>query len=467
MPLFINKENRAPGGIIEILNVALPLVISTASMQVMMFSNRIILSWHSVEALSAHAPAMILTFNSVCFFMGVATYTNVLVAQFYGSKRFDEMTLSLWQGFFFSLLAAILIIAIIPFGNYLIGLSSHPEHIKVMESEYYSIASLGGGLVVANNALTAFFTGRSKTLVTMLVTTIGNLFSLAVSYYLVLGAPSLGVPSMGIRGAAIGIICGNALIALLYLVLILSRENRATFKTWTLCKFEPDLFKKLMRYGLPYGGGFFIDIAAFTLFIFLIGNAGQAALAASNIALSLEGISFMPVLGIGIATSTLVGQYIGKKQKDVAVKVVYRSLLLSLAYASTIGALYFFMPDPFIRLFTSNEVGDVKAILVESYPLLKALTFFVIFDVINVIFSNAIKGAGDTRYQMRAMMLISWFIYVPGAVLILHVYRLPAFYAWAWASFYVLLLGVVFFIRFWSGKWRKIDMIGATPRLTL
>lgn len=460
----MTTSSKSFGSLSEILRIALPLVISTGSLHIMTFFNRVILSWYSTDALSAHTPGMILTFNIVCFFMGVATYTNVLVAQFYGNRQIDNMTRSLWQGFFFALLSAIVIIALIPVGIYIIGLSAHTESIKQLEIDYFTIACAGGGIVVVNHAFSAFFTGRSLTLVTMVVTVLGNIFAIISGYILVFGNQFLHIPDLGIKGAAWGVVLGNAFIAITYSFLILSKKNRVNFKTWELMRFNKEIFGKLMRFGLPDGVGMFIDIAAFALFIFLLGNAGKEALAASNITLSLEGISFMPILGVSIATSTLVGQYIGKGMKDVAIKVVYKCVAISFCYAFTMGILFFFVPNIFVGLFTMKSSEDFSGILTEAYPLLKVLLFFITFDVFNVTFGAAIKGAGDTKFKMKVQLLASWLFFVPGSVFLLSYLKLSVFYGWIWASLFVLILGVAFFLRFRSDVWQKIDMLSPERR---
>ena len=240
---------------------------------------------------------------------------------------------------------------------------------------------------------------------------------------------------------------------------MLTGNNRRILASAPLMKLDFTMLKRLLRFGLPNGISFFLDIASFSAFIFLIGNAGKATMAASNIVLSIEGLSFMPVLGIGIATSTLVGQYIGRQRKEVAIKAAYSCLKLTLAYAISIGVLFVFVPEIFVGLFTRVNPEEFTEIAGHIYPMMKILAFFIFFDAISITFASTIKGAGDTKFQMIMSILCAWLLFVPGIYVILQIYSLPVKFAWLWATFYLAVLALIFFLRFKSNRWQKIDVI--------
>ena len=75
-----------------------------------------------------------------------------------------------------------------------------------------------------------------------------------------------------------------------------------------MLRFNQVLFLRMLRFGLPSGFHFFTKVAAFTVFVLLIGRLGDLAHFAGNIALSINLIAFMPMIGMGIAASILVGQ---------------------------------------------------------------------------------------------------------------------------------------------------------------
>ncbi|HOX24070.1 MAG TPA: MATE family efflux transporter, partial [Elusimicrobiales bacterium] len=90
------------GSVQELLQLAYPLILSTASATIMQFVNRVFLSRYSADAIAACVPAGILSFCMACFFIGTAIYTNAFVAQYHGRKLPSRVTLSLWQGVWMS-----------------------------------------------------------------------------------------------------------------------------------------------------------------------------------------------------------------------------------------------------------------------------------------------------------------------------------------------------------------------------
>jgi MATE family multidrug resistance protein len=295
----------------------------------------------------------------------------------------------------------------------------------------------------------------------MLVNLAGNVVNIGLCYGLVSGVPPF--PALGIRGAALALVAGNAVTTVSLVALFLSRTNREAFGTWRLRRLDRPLFGRLMRFGLPNGVGLFLDIAAFTAFIFLIGDVGKTALAANNLVLSLETVSFMPILAISIATSTLVGQMIGEGRPEVGVRCAGSALKLNLLYTGSLAVLFTVLPDVFIRLFAPRTALDFAAIADQARSLLRILAVFILVDAVNITYAGAIKGAGDTRFQMTVSVILAWLFFVPGVWVICNVLRWRIEWAWVWSTIYLTLLAVAFWLRFRSNRWRDIDLVGQAP----
>jgi len=86
------------------------------------------------------------------------------------------------------------------------------------------------------------------------------------------------------------------------------------------------------------------------------------------------------------------------------------------------------------------------------------MAFFALFDSLNIIFGDAIKGAGDTKFQMMTAIAAAWLFFVPGIYMVLHVWHKPMLHAWIWGVAYVFVLAAVFFLRFRSNKWQHIKI---------
>ncbi len=453
----VPKTNFDSGSMSELLSVAYPLIISTASNTVMQFINRVFLSRYSADALAACVPAGILSFTLICFFMGTTAYTNAFVSQYHGKGKTASVSVAVWQGVWLGIISGLILLALTPAGVRLIEGSGHPAAVKLLETQYFTILNAGGVLVTVNTALASFFTGRGLTKVTMAATMAGNAVCVILSWLLIFGRGP--VPELGIRGAALAAVAGQLCVMLIYLSVMFSAENRRTYRTARLIGIHKGLFKRLIRYGVPNGIGFFLDIASFAVFIFVVGNMDKYSLAANNIIISVNMIAFMPVIGLGMANLTLVGRYIGKKRPDISVKVTHNAVKVALAYVLAIGVLFFFFPGFFVNIFGVADSAEFVPVLAASRPLMKLLACFILFDAVGIIYVDALRGAGDTRFQMVAGSLLAWLIFVPGVYYLVNYARAPLAAVWVWASFYVLLLALVYGRRFNSGRWREINIL--------
>lgn len=443
------------GGVKELWKLTYPLVLSTASATIMQVVNRVFLAWYSSDALAAVMPAGILSFTFICFFLGTASYTNVFVAQYYGGKRYANLSVSLWQGVWLALFSAVIIaLGIIP-GLAIINMSAHAPAIKEMERQYFMITMAGGGLVPLSAALSAFFTGRGKTKVTMQVQILANAINILLSYLLIFG--KCGLPELGIRGGAYALVIGELVPVALFLMLILNEKNRRQYRTARLFSFHPPLFMKLIKYGVPNGVGFFLDIASFTVFVFLAGNMGSTVLAANNVIFTINTLAFMPILGVGMAVETLVGQYMGAKRPEVATRVAYSGIKLAAVYFVPLVCVFIFLQEPLLHLFSAHSATNMSDIFVIARTILKILIVFTAFDMVGIVFSNAIRGGGDTKFQMMTAIACAWVVFVPGIYGLVKI-GAPITALWWWGAFYLALLAGVCYYRFRSGKWQKFHV---------
>ena len=458
---------RSEGGYREVLVVAIPLILSTATWSVQHFVDRMFLSWYSPEAIAAAMPAGMLNFSMTSIFMGTAGYLSTFVAQYYGAKRYHRIGPALWQGVYVSLLGGLVMVCAIPFAEPVFRLVGHSPLVQQNEVAYFQILCLGGGAYSASYALSGFFSGRGKTWPVLWVNVVTTVVNLVLDYALIFGR--WGFPELGIRGAGIATVVAGVFSLLMFFALLCSGSNNDTFHTIKGWRLERDLFVRLLRYGFPSGVQFFLEMAGFTAFVLLVGRLGIASLAATNIAFNINTLAFMPMIGCGIAVSVLVGQYLGGDKPDRAQLVVYSGFHLTLIYMIAMAAAYVLVPDVFVAPFALRaDSGRFSEIYGYSVILLRFVAVYSVFDTMNIIFCSAIKGAGDTRYVMLVTVILSVFAFVVPVYLAVVVLKFGLMIAWVFATVYIILLGFIFYFRFLGGKWKTMRVIerrGEIPML--
>jgi MATE family multidrug resistance protein len=452
-----------PNGYRRVLAISLPLVASMGSITLMQFTDRMFLANYSVDAIAAALPAGIASFTCISFFMGVANYTNAFVAQYSGAQAYHRIGAALWQGIYFSLLAAVVLALLYFVSGGLFNLIGHSARIRSLEVTYFNILILGGGLVVLGSEMACFYTGRGLTWTVMIVHMAGATINIPLDYCLINGVGPF--PELGIRGAAIATVTAYATIVIILSLLIMSRNNRNRFGTWEKRAFDGELFRRLMRYGLPSGIQFFLEIFGFTFFIQMLGRLGDLELAASNIVLSIEMLAFLPMVGFHIGNATLVGQAIGRGLPEEGVYATTSALHITLAYMMLLATAFVFMPEPLLSLFKAKgqSVAKYAEIMDLGVILMRFVAVFCFFDALNLIFSGAIKGAGDTQFIMWTIAALSLGVMIGPVYLAVEVIGAGLYTVWTLATFYGCALGIAFMLRYRQGKWKKMRVIEVHP----
>jgi multidrug resistance protein, MATE family len=268
-------------------------------------------------------------------------------------------------------------------------------------------------------------------------------------------------PELGIAGAAIATVAAEGVIVLTLVLLIFSKKNRDLFGTWKRRRFDSELFGRLMRYGVPSGVQFFLEVFGFTFFIQMLGRLGDLELAASNIVLSIEALVFMPMVGFHIGNATLVGQAIGRKAPEGGMEATTSALHITLAYMVPLGALFVWVPEPLLALFQTGgeQTNHARDIMELGTVLMRFVAVFCFFDALNLIYSGALKGAGDTRFIMWTIGAVCLGLMVIPVYVAVEILDAGVYAVWTFATIYACSLGMAFMLRYRQGSWKRMRVI--------
>ena len=456
---FPETETRPFGGWRELMKIAWPLIVNSGTFAVLNFSDRLFLSNYGEAEFRASLPAGILFFTLVCGFMATAGFVNTFVAQMWGAGDKEGCAKATAQGILFALISIPLIMLMTPVGLWFLKLSAHGPEILALEQEYFKILMWCGGGMTMSSALSSFYSGRGNTSVIMICNVLANGINVLLNYVLIFGIGPF--PELGIAGAGWATVVGSWLSPVIFMLLYFSKSVNKEFKTRKNLRFDPWLFKRMLRFGFPSGVHWFLDVAAFTVFVLLVGRMGPIAHIASNIALSINLVAFMPMIGMGIAASILVGQYLGRDQPDCAEKVGWLAMKIGIGYVAVTGLSFILFPA-----FFTNVFGNGGGSTVPYDELLKTVRILLVMlaiwggaDAVALVLSGALKGAGDTHFVMYFQSAVAWGILVLGQLVIVVWLELNIFVSWAWTLIYIIILGIGFALRFRSGRWKRIDLL--------
>lgn len=446
-----------PCGVRELMWIALPLIASTASWSMTNFVDRMFLFWYSPEAMAAALPAGMLHFTLLCFPIGLASYINTFVAQYDGAGRENQIGAVIRKGVQFGAVMIPAYILTIPLAAWAFQLVGHSVEVQRLEVRYFQILTLGAGASVVSAAMSTFFTGRGKTTTTMVVEIGSCLLNVGLDWLLIFGL--CGEWLEGVTGAAIATMASQWFKVVAYAILLWrpAIQGKYGFLDWS--QDEPDLLRRIFRYGSANGFQVLVEVGTFTGFTLLMGRMGLVAMTASTLAIDINALTFVPLIGLGIAISTLVGREIGQGQPERAAVATWSGMIVATIYAGGMGMTYFMIPDFFLTAHAMGmEPGKFQEIRVLTIALLRFVAFFCVFDAMNLVAVSALKGAGDVRFILVVGLIFSSVLLALGVVCLsfnwIHVEGL-----WIAMTSWVILLAITHWVRFFMGQWRDKKVI--------
>ncbi|MBM4068595.1 MAG: MATE family efflux transporter [Planctomycetes bacterium] len=462
----IEKDRFTPGGTRELLQLAWPLVLSNSFWTMQVTVDRILLGWSSSDDMAASTAGTWLFWIPVALLQNTAGYATTFVAQYTGAGQPHRVGPAVWQAILFSVITGLAFLGFLPFIDSIIALGGHSPRLQKLETIFCECLCFAALPFVLTAAVSSFFAGRGDSRTVLLINAVGLVVNGVLDYAWIFG--HWGFPAMGIAGAGWATVAGTSVSAVLALALMLRARHRAAYDSadW---RFNGALCRRLMKFGLPNGLLGALDVLAFTVFFFLVGRLGEVEFAASSIALTLNMISFLPAFGLGQAISVLVGQRLGENRPDLAERTTWTGLWLAFIYMSVVAGIYLLMPDALTRLFESDEDPAKWGQIAPLVPfLLRFIAVYSLFDGVNLVFSFALRGAGDTRFVTTVAVALAWpVMVVPTWAVCAYGWGLT--WAWTFVTTYILLLAVVYWLRFRQRRWQSMRVIdmkltsGAAP----
>jgi MATE family multidrug resistance protein len=439
----------------EILRLVWPIALGMMNGAIMQFVDRAYLARHSMTALEAVLPATTLAWIFMSFFQSVVGYSGVFVAQYHGAGDAAAAARSYRAGLLLAALSGVVMLPLVPLGNWIFSLTAASPAVLADEKAYYGILLLGGFFVFGQMAAASYFTGHGRTRVVFWVSLAGNLLNIAIDPLLIFGG--WGIPAFGISGAAAATVVS---LALQFAVLAaLAHRDRPACGTGRVAA-SGALLLKILRFGIPAGAYEVVNMASFTIFVFVTGRVGDVAFAASNACFTLNYLLYAPVTGFAIGAQTLVGQACGRGDAAGARRVLRRTLHLALGFIALSCLLVLLFHRPLLELFAPADPALRREFLTIGFRLLLLMGAWMLFDGTDTIVSGALKGAGDTKFVMFWMFVASFVFWLPLVFAVAGRHgTMPAL--WATMVAYVLVICTGTLIRWRRGRWASIALVSS------
>ncbi len=445
-----------PCGGREVLWLAAPIIVSSGSVAIMNFADRVFLTWWDKNAMSASFTSGCLYWGLSAFPFGIAAFVNAFVAQYFGAKQDRRVGPVVWQGVFVGLIFGPLFVLATPFVEALFAAFGHSPETVGFETVYWFYFALGAPALIASESLAAFFSGRREMKTVMVAGLISVVLNIVLDYLLIFGVA--GYCAWGIAGAAIATSISIWAKFFILLATMLKRDRDGRYNVRGGFRFDRSEFARLFRFGARSSAQTTGENWCYTMFILLIGVCGETASAATAIAFNLDFLAFMPIVGIGVAVTTLVGNQVGAGLPNLAARATQTSIALATPFIGVLTVAFVVAPHFFLDFYAMKNPAEFEPIRETAANVLRFVAVYLLADALNVIFASALRGAGDANFIMKATLIVFVPIVVAAFVGVFAFGR-GVYWCWSLMTLYVFSAGTLFAVRFYRGAWRNASLV--------
>ncbi|CAG7632088.1 MATE family efflux transporter [Paenibacillus allorhizosphaerae] len=431
-----------------ILTLALPSVISFASGTVTGTINLIMVGPMGALVIAVVGVSNIIAYNAWALCSGFGHSVNYLVAQNYGAGEMDQAVRRTYVALFVGAMAAMAaVIAGWLAPKLILELMGGSEELVGAGTAYLRYRLFAVACFTLSFVFHGFFRGIGDTRTPMAMSVVANAAMIFFTYALTYG--KLGFPELGLPGAGMAVLIGEALSLLgsAYVYFFRLHGRYDTRRRIAIDRKEAKLIAtesgKLGIQELAMSMAMFV----FTMFVTRLGTH---ALAANEIALNVMAFGFMPAFAFGATATILVGQEIGRGDPYKGRRMGTDVAVLGSLFLLVLGLIEFLFAEGVARWYTSDP-----AVFTLAGELIMISAFLQLFDGLLNYYAGGLRGLGDTTFLLKVSLALNWLMFIPFAYVLIFVFDLGSIGAWislyAFLTFFALAVCIRFYRTDWAG----------------
>ncbi|HHT9119884.1 MAG TPA: MATE family efflux transporter [Candidatus Hypogeohydataceae bacterium YC41] len=448
LPLELTEErlNR------NIARLAIPAAAENVLHMMVFIVDIIMVGRLGTKAIAAVGLAGALNFVLTIVFSSLSAGTLSLVARHSGAMEKAQAERVAAQSLLLSIAVGVAIAPILFFYSdgifFLMG--AEPEVTRLSTLYFATVISfLPCRLIILT--CSASLRGAGDTRTPMLITLVMNVTNALFNWLLIFGIWIF--PRMEVAGAAWGTVIAYLVGSTISLAVLLRGKALVTLHLRDMMGFDGRVIKRILWISLPATLDAFLTQLGYLVFIKIVTMLGTVSLAAHQIAVRIESISFMPGYALGVSTATLVGQSLGAKKEDLARLSMKRNCFFALLLMCTFGVIFLLFPRQLAKVFGPEE--DVLR-LSSLCVMISAIEQPAL--AIYMVYAGGLRGAGDTMSPMLITIVGTLFFHVPMAYILGIVMGWGLAGIWFGAALDWIGRSIAVYILFRRGRWRKLKV---------
>jgi Na+-driven multidrug efflux pump len=458
-----------------VLKLALPTVLAMLAQSAVNEVDIIFFAWlgcpGSSYAQAALLPCLLLLWMFGGSLSAISVGTQALAARRFAEGRATDAGTVLANSWMFSLVSGVSFTAI----GYLViphalGVLVRSAEVRDVATGYLNYRLLGITSMAMTFSFKAFFDGIGKTHVHMIASVIMNVLNVALCIIFIfgkLGAPAMGMAGAGLAGAV------SSWIGLFVMIGWAGLEYyRKRFKPFSLKGISRELLGRILKLSVPSAIATIAVMSGFMLFAMIVsrldamthsrlvapdcpgGKPEAVNAAATTVIVGVLKLTFTACLAFGTSTATLVSQCLGSGKAKEAEEFGWTSVKLGLLIFGVVGLFEgVILTEPLLHLVTKSH-----AVFHAARMPMRMMGLSTPLIAVGMILTQALFGAGNTRFVMFVELILHFCCLVPLAWLLGITFGFGLVGIWSAALAYVLLLTSVMVWKFKSGDWKTIKL---------
>ncbi|UCH83390.1 MAG: MATE family efflux transporter [Candidatus Latescibacterota bacterium] len=431
--------------------ISFPVILAGISEKVVELTDVVFLARYGIVELGAIALADAIYAMAIFVIVGLADGIQIVIARRAGQEQDQEIGNVFNHGLLLLALTSVAVILAIEFLSPLLtaAVVSSVNVAKAVD-DFLRIYVFAVIFHAANLAYSAFYVGVSRTRVLIGATVVLAITNIVLDYGLIFG--NLGLPRMGIRGAAIASLTAEIAAFLFITIYAWRRFDLRRYGLFKLHKWSKSLSRLLASISSPVAFDSLVETLRWLIFFLIIEQLGETSLAIANIVFACYALLLIPIEGISETTCSMASNLIGQDKRSSIGLLLRKTMSMSLIIVSPFVIFAFIWPEYVISIFSSDP-----EIIAGSVNSLRVVLLAVLVVIVGDMSVSVVAGAGDTvaTFLIEVVVTVCTLVWAVGAAFIL---ELPLEYVWTaevvgWVVCVLLTLG---WLR--SGRWKRLQI---------
>ena len=436
----------------NIFKLSIPVAIENVLHMSVFIIDAVMVGRLGTDALASIGLAGALYFTISMVFSSLSVGSASIVARHIGAKEKEAAQVVGAQAVLMSLILGVLVTPLLlVFAEKMLVLMSAEPQVSALGKSYLQII---GGFFIFRMIILAcngILRGAGDTKTPMKVTIIINCINILFNWLLIFGIGPF--PRWGVAGAAWATAIAYTIGTVLLCTKLFTGRCILRISIRQIIQFHFESVKRIIRISIPAAIDAFLTQIGFLIFAKIVAILGTIPLAAHQIAIRIESISFMPGFALAVSTATLVGQSLGTKNVNLALLSMRRSCYFAMALMGFFAFIFLIFPAQMATIFKPEPSVLSLAVVCVMIAALEQPAL-----AIYMVYSGGLRGAGDTISPMIITIVGTLCFHVPISYLFGITLGWGLAGVWFGSALDWICRAIAIYILYRRGRWKRVKV---------